>query len=90
MRDCEFYVESRRSCSAGIEHLRIRCSLTGTVCLICEDARQVGWMARAQSDRLKCDRRNWALDYGAKRDTDRRDVEDEDHKMETDFWRETH
>lgn len=54
MSDCEFYVESRRSCSAGIEHLRRRCGLTGGPCLIDADM---------ESDRMKCERRQMALDW---------------------------
>ncbi len=61
MIDCEFYRESRRSCSAGIEHLRRSCTLTGESCLIDADY---------ESDRVKCERRKWALDYKAKHTRD--------------------
>ncbi len=56
MGDCEFYIPSRRTCSAGIEHLRTCCSLTGEPCLIDEDI---------ESDRLQCDRRQWVRGYMA-------------------------
>ncbi len=52
--DCEFYIPSRRTCSAGIEHLRTCCSLTGDPCLIC---------AGTEADRMKCQRRLFVLDY---------------------------